>query len=46
MREGLAALNRLIKVVMAYRPDRAKKTKPAPRRRAAKPVKPPQSVKQ
>jgi len=46
MRDGLAALTKLVKVVMSYRPDRAKKTKPATRRRAAKPVKPPQSVKQ
>jgi hypothetical protein len=33
MKEGLAALTKLVKVVMSYRPDRAKKPKPSPRRR-------------
>jgi hypothetical protein len=28
MKEGLAALTKFVKVVMAYRPDRAKKGKP------------------
>ena len=31
MREGLAALTKLVKVVMSYRPDRAKKPKSARR---------------
>jgi hypothetical protein len=36
MKEGLAALTKLVKVVMSYRPDRAKKPKPQRRKRPAK----------
>jgi hypothetical protein len=32
MKEGLAALTKFVKVVMSYRPDRAQKAKPHPRR--------------
>ena len=40
MKEGLAALTKFVKVVMAYRPDPAKKPKPQPRKRPLKPAKP------
>jgi hypothetical protein len=40
MKEGLAALTRLVKVVMSYRPDPAKKPKPQRRKRPSKPAKP------
>jgi hypothetical protein len=36
MKEGLAALTKFVKVVMAYRPDRGKETKPQSRRRPPK----------
>jgi hypothetical protein len=39
MKEGLAALTKLVKVVMAYRPDHAKKPKPPRRKRPTKPAK-------
>jgi hypothetical protein len=39
MKEGLAALTKLVKVVMSYRPDRAKKGKPQRRSRPQKPIK-------
>ncbi len=32
MKEGLAALTKLVKVVIFYRPDRAKKAKPQRRK--------------
>jgi hypothetical protein len=33
MKEGLAALTKFVKVVMSYRPDRAKKAAVKPQRR-------------
>jgi len=44
MKEGLAALTKLVKVVMSYRPDRAKKAKTPRRRSAQKPPKNSQSI--
>jgi hypothetical protein len=38
MKDGLAALTKFVKVVMAYRPDRAKKPKPQRRKRPVKPA--------
>jgi hypothetical protein len=38
MKEGLAALTKLVKVVMSYRPDRAKKPKPLRRKPPRKTV--------
>lgn len=35
MKAGLAALTKFVKVVMAYRPDPAKKGKPSPSKPAA-----------
>jgi hypothetical protein len=40
MKEGLAALTKFVKVVMAYRPDRAKKPKPVRRKRPLKAAQP------
>lgn len=40
MKEGMAALTKFVKVVMSYRPDRDKKTKP---QRPKRPVKAPRS---
>lgn len=37
MKEGLAALTKFVKVVMAYRPDPAKKGKPSTSKPATKP---------
>jgi len=42
MKEGLAALTKFVKVVMSYRPDRAKKLKPQRRKPPAKAAKPKQ----
>jgi hypothetical protein len=35
MKEGLAALTKLVKVVMSYRPDRKNAAKPAHKQRVA-----------
>lgn len=40
MKEGLAALTKFVKVVMAYRPDRDKKAKPQRRKRPVKATQP------
>jgi hypothetical protein len=40
MTEALAALTKLVKVVMSYRPDRAKKPKPKRRAHPPKAVQP------
>ena len=38
MKAGLAALTKFVKVVMAYRPDPAKKGKPSPSKPAKRPA--------